>query len=629
MPKVPTLTPRAKRAQALALKKQEDALAAKRLEEEMAASGGRLKKRQALKNAVWKKKDIQDDGPAPSRKRAQSNPDETDTTKKKKGMCDFNSHSLGVQELNHIHASASMKGVATKPKPLAVKGNKQKLKYLPPAFESDEEEPQAAVAPSASKAVTPDTVPVKAKGTVLPAKVSQKNKPTEDSEEEDDEGDTEEESEADDKPECQPGEDADDYEDVTREQREFERPKWKTSASSSRVPANLEDEDGTDGDTTFYPPTLAPTDNDVNSLNAPVHHTDNSGDDTEVDKSKITTIPSGRSKLSTRREHTQKAERPNWHKAASTTKSKKLVNISVADNNDSESSDDDSSIRLPSPTPGQKYPGLKAYPPRVQRVLYCGFSRMQEYAMLVSAFPQSDKIDMAIRTVLRDSAREVKDEEIASLIKKTPDYGNTLGHLVKQRLGNFRIDIRDAAGYEATLAYDLSAPDRDSTDTTVKDLLKGDTFIFNVDKARVLTNEPYLHPAIVKTVAWFFKDAASVGNRLLNNNSLTSSLPDDPVKSKELEIPAPMLACAVALVRAELVLWKTGPRTKKPKFNADEHVGIYDSHMTIINTLAASPRKYHCLMASLLKKAIDENKGAKSSERDVMAVLDFANMAED
>ncbi|KAH9163982.1 hypothetical protein EDB89DRAFT_1912434 [Lactarius sanguifluus] len=205
---------------------------------------------------------------------------------------------------------------------------------------------------------------------------------------------------------------------------------------------------------------------------------------------------------------------------------------------------------------------------------------------------------------------------------------------VKQRLGIFCIDIRDAAGYEATLAYDLSAPDRDSMDTTVKDLLKGDMFIFNVNKVscdsgRVLTNEPYLHPTIVKTVTWFFKDAASVGNRLLNNNSLTSSLPDDPVKSKELEIPAPMLTCAVALVCAELVLWKTGPRTKKPKFNADEHVGIYDSHMTIINTLAASPRKYHCLMASLLKKAIDENKGAKSSERDVMAVLDFANMAED
>ncbi|KAH9163090.1 hypothetical protein EDB89DRAFT_2079172 [Lactarius sanguifluus] len=398
MPKVLTLTPRAKRAQALALKKQEDALAAKRLEEEMAASGGRLKKRQALKNAgTYLFCEVE--GYSESTM-IMSNPDENDTTKKKK------------------------------------------------AFESDEEEPQAAVAPSASKAVTPDTVPVKAKGAVLPAK------------EEDDEEDTEE-SEADDKPECQPGEDADDYEDVThiyaQEQREFERPKWKTSASSSRVPANLEDEDGTDGDTTFYPPTLVPTDNDANSLNAPVHHKDNSGDDTEVDKSKIKTIPSGHSKLSTRRERTQKAERPNWHKAASTTKSK-LANISVADNNDSESSDDDSSIRLPSPTPGQKYPGLKAYPPHVQRVLYCGFSCMQEYAMLVSAFPQSDKIDMAIRTVLRDSAREVKDEEIASLIKKTPDYGNTLGHLVKQRLGIFHIDIRDAAGYEATLAYDLSAP---------------------------------------------------------------------------------------------------------------------------------------------------------------------------
>ncbi|KAH9036991.1 hypothetical protein EDB85DRAFT_2142784 [Lactarius pseudohatsudake] len=639
MPKVPTLTPRAKRAQVLALKKQEDALAAKRLEEEMAASGGHLKKRQALKNAgtylfceaegysestvimarvllVWKKKDIQDDGPAPSRKRAQSNLDENNTTKK-------------------------TKGVATKPRPSAIKGNKQKSKYLPPAFESDEEEPPAAAASSVSKTVMPaNAIPVKVKGTVLPAKVSRKNKPTEDIEEEDDEEDSEssEEPEPDEEPECQPGEDADDYEDVDPEQREFERPKWKTSVSSSRVPgpANLEDEDdtpGTDGDITFHPPTLAPTDNDTNSLNAPAHHKDNSGDDTEIDKSKTTSIASGRSKLSTRQERAQTAERPNWHKAASATKSKKLfantsANNSVADNNDS--SDDESSIQLPSPMPGQKYPGLKAYPPRVQCVLYRGFSRMQEYAMLVAAFPQSDEIDMAIRTVLRDSARDVKDEEIAGLIKKTAEYGNTLGHLVKQRLGNFRTDIRDAAGYEATLAYGLSAADRDPMDSTVKDLLRGDTFIFNVDKGRVLTNEPYLHPAIVKTVAWFFKDATSVGNRLLNNGSLTSSLPDDPVKSKELEIPAPMLACTVALVRAELVLWKAGPRHKKPKFNADEHVGIYDSHMTIIGTLAASPRKYHCLMASLLKKAIDENKGAKSTnERDVMAVLDLANMAED
>ncbi|KAI9433653.1 hypothetical protein H4582DRAFT_2060846 [Lactarius indigo] len=578
MPKLPTLTPRAMCAQALALKKQEDALTAKKLEEEMAAS-------------VWKKKDVQDDGPAPSRKQTQSNPDEKNATKKKKG-------------------------VTTKPKPLAVKGDKQKLKYLPlddQAFNSDEEEPQAVVAPSASKTVTADTIPDKVKGTVLPVKVSRKNKPTEDTKEEDDEEDTKEEPEVENASECQPGEDTDDYEDVNQEQREFEQPKWKTSASSSRAPANLEDDD-TDGDTTFYPltPSLAPTDIDTNL--APVHQKDNSGDDTEIDKSKKTTTTGGRSKLSTRQERAQKAECPNWRKVASAAKSKKLANISVADNNNS--SDKESSTQLPTPTPGQKYPGLKAYSQRVQRVLYHGFSHMQEYAMLVSAFPPSDKIDMAIRSVLRDSVQDVKDEEIASLIKKTVDYGNTLGHL-------------------AMLAYGLSASDWDPMDSTVKDLLKGDTFIFNVDKVscdsgRVLTNEPYLHPAIVKTVAWFFKDAASVGNRLLNNGSLTSSLPDDPVKSKELEILAPMLACTVTLVRAELVLWKTGPRNKKPKFNANEHVGIYDSHMTIINTVAASPRKYHCLMASLLKKAIDENKGAKSTnKRDVMAVLDFANMAED
>ncbi|KAI9446283.1 hypothetical protein H4582DRAFT_2052358 [Lactarius indigo] len=517
MPKLLTLTPRAMCAQALALKKQEDALTAKKLEEEMAASVVLL---------VWKKKDVQDDGPAPS------------------------------------HKSLA-----------------EKSKYLPlddQAFNSDEEEPQAIVAPSVSKTVTADTIPDKAKGAVLPVKVNTK--------EEDNEEDTEEEPEVENVSECQPGEDTDDYEDVNQEQREFEQPKWKTSALSSRAPTNLEDDD-TDGDTTFYPPTpsLAPTDIDTNL--APVHQKDDSGDDTEIDKSK----------------------RPNWRKAASAAKLKKLTNISVTDNN--HSSDEESSTQLPTPTPGQKYPGLKAYPQRVQHVLYRGFGRMQEYAMLVSAFPPSDKIDMAICSVLRDSARDVKDEEIASLIKKTADYGNTLGHLVKQQLGNFRTDIHDAAGYEATLAYGLSASDWDPMDSTVKDLLKGDTFIFNVDKvshdsSQVLTNEPYLHPTIVKTVAWFFKDAVSVGNCLLNNSSLTSSLPDDPVKSKELEIPAPMLACTVTLVHAELVLWKTGPRNKKPKFNADKHVGIYDSHMTIINTLAASPRKYHCLMASLLKKAM-------------------------
>lgn len=52
--------------------------------------------------------------------------------------------------------------------------------------------------------------------------------------------------------------------------------------------------------------------------------------------------------------------------------------------------------------------------------------------MLVSAFPQSDKIDVAIRTVLRDSARDVGDEQIADRIKKNADYGNALGHLVSR-----------------------------------------------------------------------------------------------------------------------------------------------------------------------------------------------------
>lgn len=56
-------------------------------------------------------------------------------------------------------------------------------------------------------------------------------------------------------------------------------------------------------------------------------------------------------------------------------------------------------------------------------------------------------------------------------------------------------------------------------------------------------------------------------------------------------------------MRAELALWKVGARSKKPKFNADEHIGIYESHMSVLNRLAATPRKYHCLMASLLKKA--------------------------
>ncbi|KAH9012891.1 hypothetical protein EDB84DRAFT_1534536 [Lactarius hengduanensis] len=181
MPKVPTLTPRAKHAQALALKKQEDALAAKRLEEEMAASvGGSCEcetafdvlmpsnvyrwtpqKRQAPQNAVWKKKDIQDDGPA------------------------HQSQASSGTELNNIHAPALNKGVATKPRPSAITGNKRRGA-------------PGRCASSVSKTVMPaNAIPVKVKGTVLPAKTSRRKT-------------------------RRRQEDADDYEDVDPEQREFE-----------------------------------------------------------------------------------------------------------------------------------------------------------------------------------------------------------------------------------------------------------------------------------------------------------------------------------------------------------------------------------------------------------------------
>lgn len=106
-------------------------------------------------------------------------------------------------------------------------------------------------------------------------------------------------------------------------------------------------------------------------------------------------------------------------------------NAQGAESSEGQESDDEDNIELPKPGAGQKYAGLKAHPTRVQRVVKESFKGIQEYAMLTSAFPAADKVDLSIRSVIRNSARFIGDKDIADRVKVDSAYGNALGHLVQ------------------------------------------------------------------------------------------------------------------------------------------------------------------------------------------------------
>jgi hypothetical protein len=56
-----------------------------------------------------------------------------------------------------------------------------------------------------------------------------------------------------------------------------------------------------------------------------------------------------------------------------------------------------------------------------------------------------------------------------------------------------------------------------------------------------------MHPAVIAMLVWFFEDGNGAKQFI---KDFKSSLPDDPVRSKEPEISASMLATAVTMVRS-------------------------------------------------------------------------------
>jgi predicted RNA-binding protein with TRAM domain len=81
-------------------------------------------------------------------------------------------------------------------------------------------------------------------------------------------------------------------------------------------------------------------------------------------------------------------------------------------------------------TPGVKQINLKSQTVRVQRVIKASFKGIQKFVLFTSAFPSGDEVDIKIRSVLRDCARELGDSEIAERVKHNSTYGNAMGHLV-------------------------------------------------------------------------------------------------------------------------------------------------------------------------------------------------------
>jgi hypothetical protein len=63
-----------------------------------------------------------------------------------------------------------------------------------------------------------------------------------------------------------------------------------------------------------------------------------------------------------------------------------------------------------------------------------------------------------------------------------------------------------------------------------------------------------MHPAIITMLAWFFEGGNGARQFM---SDFKSSLPDDPIKSKEPEIPASMLMTMVTMVCHPYIILET------------------------------------------------------------------------
>ncbi|RXW22225.1 hypothetical protein EST38_g3625 [Candolleomyces aberdarensis] len=340
------------------------------------------------------------------------------------------------------------------------------------------------------------------------------------------------------------------------------------------------------------------------------------------------------STLTERQRQKQAAERPTWpdidHTHGYDSQGKDAIKLSDSDSiNEGES--DINSIEI-FKLPGARYPGLKEQPPRIRAVIKRAFKIAEAKTCFKTPYPPADDLNRFFREILRDAAKETRDQDLVQRFKVDAAYGNALASLVKARFSKFRLAVWAAAQVEAKLMYRL-ASDMPNLDKKVKDLLYNDVFVYGVDASNASPfSALYIEP-LVSALAWFFKGSASIGQQ--NTNQFTSSFAEDEdeERSKEKEIPIPMLSFVAILLRAEINLWKTGYRkVTTKKFDVDQHIAVYDHHVEVLNKIKESSiPKFHRKMAYLYKearRASDATIEEAYEGEGVLGVLDLANMEE-
>ncbi|KAJ3532151.1 hypothetical protein NMY22_g7860 [Coprinellus aureogranulatus] len=360
----------------------------------------------------------------------------------------------------------------------------------------------------------------------------------------------------------------------------------------------------------------------------------------------------GRSKLKPSQKSKQLAEQPRWLRPS---QEHDVIDFTQDSDKDTGSEDSDEGSAADQADEdsidsfiekGHRYPALKGQPPRLRSAIKAAFRVSELKLAFDTPFPPPEDADRFYRDILRQAAREVEDEELAHQFKKNAPYGNCVAYLVrsgdsgvhaspltpcevKARFSKFRLTLRDLATNEAKSAYQL----RVGCGAAVQALLLDDTFVYNVDgQGRVINIEPYRHPGVVNMLQFFFKCHKSIGQS--RNQSFTSSISanTDEVASKEQEVPIPMLAFCVTMLRAELSLWKFG-RRESSKFDADQHYTVYEHHVGALNVLKSTwPVRFHELMAFLYVQASTSSSSSapKGCEgRGVLGLLGWAREEED
>ncbi|KAF9458064.1 hypothetical protein BDZ94DRAFT_148587 [Collybia nuda] len=213
--------------------------------------------------------------------------------------------------------------------------------------------------------------------------------------------------------------------------------------------------------------------------------------------------------------------------------------------------------------------------------------------------------------------------EIADRIIRDKTYREDLGSQLNIRLGIICSNIHNVANLKIDGHYNFKhCRDRGQR---VKDLLAQNTFIYGLNaNERVDGALPYQHSAVIATLQEIHKAYCVV-----HTNRYESSIPDDPIRSKEHEVPIPMVAFAVTMVRAALLHWQTGNFVDM-KFNADEHVNTYKYHLQVLEMMKEKPetrKKFHRMMSNLYTATTNRSDNPTAGLHSIQ-ILDLAGMEE-